>query len=105
MSKPVISVTTADVKILKSNPPQYVIEVAGSVSTSGWTNARLEPRYYINFPEDGIQDLDFVADPPKGMALMVITPIIAIPMEWNDPPVYVKGIRIHAQSNEITTMF
>lgn len=104
MSKPAMSVVKIDLTLLKSHPPQLVIVASGFVSTSGWKNGRLEPRFYINFPSDGIQDFDFVADPPDGMALMVISPIVAKPIEWASPPEYVRGVRIHSQSNKIEAL-
>jgi hypothetical protein len=101
MSKPIMSVASVDITLLKSNPPQLVVTSFGFVSTAGWKNGRLEPRFYIDFPSDGIQDFDFVADPPEGMALMVISPVAAKPIEWVAPPEYVKGVRVHSQSNKI----
>lgn len=98
MGKPVMSVASVNISLLKSNPPKLVITSSGFVSTSGWSNGRLEPRYYIDFPQDGIQDFDFVADPPEGMALMVISGIAAKPVEWDSPPLdKLRGIRVHSQ--------
>ncbi len=101
MSKPVMSVASVNIALLKSNPPQLVITSSGFVSTSGWKNGRLEPRFYMDFPADGIQDFDFVADPPEGMALMVVSGITAKPIEWDNPPQSLKGVRVHSQSNAI----
>lgn len=93
-------------RLYKVPPPiglMLYIDVVGLVTTSGWVNGRLEPRFYIKFPEDGIQDFDFVADPPAGIALMVVSPIAAKRLEWPKPPLDIlKGVRIHAQSNNIT---
>lgn len=101
MSKPVMSVASVNAALLKSNPLKLVITSCGFVSTSGWKNGRLEPRFYIDFPADGIQDFDFVADPPEGMALMVISGISAKPLEWDNPPPNLTGVRVHSQSNAI----
>ena len=101
MSKHVISVAKVDLVLLKIQPPHLVINSTGFVTTSGWTNGRLEPRFYIQFPADGIQDFDFVADPPEGIESQVISPITAKPIEWVSPPSALKGVRVHAQSNEI----
>ena len=67
----VLKVDDVRIAILKSMPPQWSIRADGLVATAGWTNPRLEPRFYINFPADGIQDLDFVADPPAGISNQV----------------------------------
>ncbi|WP_238543606.1 hypothetical protein [Pseudomonas sp. GM79] len=58
-----MKVVDIKLKLLKSNPPQLPISAIGLVGSAGWTNPRLEPRVYIQFPPDGIQDFDFVADP------------------------------------------
>jgi hypothetical protein len=105
MSKHIMKVVKVDLTWLKSNPPRLVITASGFVTTSGWKNGRLEPRFYIDFPADGIQDFDFVADPPLGMALQVISPITAEPIEWDNPPEKLKGVRIHAQANQIVALF
>ncbi len=96
-----MSVAKVDLTLLKCHPPRLVINASGFVTTSGWSKGRLEPRFYIRFPADGIQDFDFVAEPPDGIALMVISPITAAPLEWDNPPVELKGVRVHAQSNQI----
>jgi hypothetical protein len=105
MSKPIMSVASVSVALLKSKPPQLVITSSGFVSTSGWKNGRLEPRFYIDFPRDGIQDFDFVADPPEGIALMVVSGITAKPLEWENPPLEtLKGVRVHSQAKKIEAM-
>lgn len=97
----VMKVVDVDLKILKSNPPQLHISAIGLVNSGGWTNPRLEPRVYIQFPPDGIQDFDFVADPPQGAAIQVILPIDASKL-WKDPPLdKLKGVRVHSASNSI----
>ena len=101
MSKPIMSVACVRIALLKSSPPQLVITSSGFVSTAGWKNGRLNPRFYIMFPKDGIQEFDFVADPPEEMASMVISAITAKPIEWDSPPSNLKGIRVHSQSNAI----
>jgi hypothetical protein len=100
MSRQVLKVANVSGTILKSNPPQLAIVAVGIVSTTGWTNARLEPYFYVMPPADGIQDFDFVADPPTGMTLQVLTPITA-GLTWPDFPAWVKGVRIHAQHNKM----
>jgi len=99
-----MEVKKVDLTLLKSQPPRLVINASGLVTTSGWVNGRLEPRFYIQFPADGIQDFDFVADPPEGITLMVILPITAKPVEWDNLPAALKGVRVHAQSNKIEAL-
>ena len=100
MSRPVQEATGLSLTILRTHPPTLHIAADGIVPSSGWTNARLEPRIYITFPADGVQEFDFVADPPTGHALWVMSPIHVIadiqgyPSEW-------KGIRIHTATNKL----
>lgn len=101
MGKPIMSVATVKLVLLKSNPPQLVINASGFVTTSGWKNARLEPRFYLQFPDDGLQDFDFVADPPEDIAGMVISGVTAKPIEWTGPPAHVKGVRVHSKTNDV----
>ncbi|WP_033036851.1 hypothetical protein [Pseudomonas sp. GM102] len=95
----VLKVVDVDLKLLKSNPPQLHISAIGLVGSAGWTNPRLEPRFYIQFPPDGIQDFDFVADPPKGIVIQPVLPIAASEL-WENPPLNIlKGVRIHSATN------
>lgn len=96
----ILTVSDVEIKILKSNPIQLSITAHGTVGSGGWTNPRLEPRFYITFPEDGIQDLDFVADPPSGIVIQPILPIVANTL-WPNPPSHVKGVRIHSANNSV----
>jgi hypothetical protein len=100
MSQHIMSVAKVDLAFLKSNPPCLVISASGFVTTPGWTNGKLQQRFYVKFPADGIQDFDFVADPPDGITSMVETKIAAKPIEWDSPPQVLKGVRVHAQSNK-----
>lgn len=98
----VYSVQDVYFHINKSNPPQLVVHAIGMASTSGWTNGKLSSRQYVTPPADGIQDFDFVATPPAGIALQVLSPISGdgeIQMEnW------MQGVRVHAKSNNMTVM-
>lgn len=103
MSRHVSVVGDVHLVILKMNPPTLVVSALGAVPTGGWTKGRLEPRYYVEFPSDGIQDFDFVADPPEGMATMVITPITGS-VQWPGYPQALRGVRVHSASNAIEAM-
>jgi hypothetical protein len=100
-----MSVARVDATICRCMPPVLEVNATGVVNSSGWSNGRLEPRYYVNFPQDGIQDFDFVADPPGEMVLWVMSPIPAKPLMWKDFPKELKGVRVHAQSNKIFGCF
>jgi hypothetical protein len=105
MSKKIMEVVDVRVSLLKSNPPSVSIDVLGKVSSTGWTNARLEPRFYAGgSPADGIQDFDCVADAPDGMVLWVITPIKASLLLQGFPD-SIKGVRIHSEVNSLESRF
>ena len=105
MSSRVYSVTEVKVQYLMTipeDPPAISVEVKGHTATSGWTHPELGQWMYIKEPADGILDLDFLASPPTGIVLQVLTPISvtqAFPV-----PGWVKGVRIHSSSNKIVTM-
>jgi len=96
----ILEVLDVQTWLLKSQPPKLVINANGSVGSSGWSDGRLEPRYYIDFPQDGIQDFDFVATPPASIALQVVLPISAHTV-WENLPTKVKGVRVHSSSNAV----
>jgi hypothetical protein len=98
------SVTQVSLGVLESFPPQLRITASGTVPTAGWTNPQLLPRIYIQAPPDGIYDFDFVANPPKNTAAQVVTPIQATYV-WQSLPSGLKGVRIHAATNEQVVLF
>lgn len=75
------------------------ISALGTVPTSGWSGVALSPVYYVKPPEDGILDIDFVADPPSGHVLPIDLPVSATILE--PAPDWLKGIRIRAAKNEV----
>lgn len=103
MSQKIFSVDEIKLQILKSNPPILYIVVYGTVNSSGWKNPQLVPYVYINPPEDGIYEFDFVAEPPSGMVLHVMMPVIA-QGHWQDFPKELKGVKIYASSNQKTEL-
>jgi hypothetical protein len=103
----ILSVKSVSVFILRSDPPQVGITADGDVPTSGWTQPSLSPWFYVVPPADGIQDFDFVAEPPTGIVLPVVSPISVHAVIARDPKDYwgkgkpLKGVRIHARENSI----
>lgn len=83
----------------RSRPPRLIVSVQGRVTTTGWTNARLEPWVYVMPPADGLQDLDLVATPPSGPAGQALMPIVAGTSFWL--PDWCKGVRVHASANSM----
>jgi hypothetical protein len=86
--------------VIPENPPAISVSASGKVPTSGWTHADIAPWIYITIPRDGILDLDFIASPPTGIALQVVSKISitkAFPV-----PRWVTGVRVHTSTNEMS---
>jgi hypothetical protein len=84
----------------KKMPPEFVVSARGRTERSGYTGPELVRVIYVRPPEDGIQDYEFEATPPSGPSLEVLTPIQATDV-WSDPPSWVRGARVHAESNSL----
>jgi hypothetical protein len=103
----VLCVDSVQVATLESKPPQFAITANGKVPSSGWTQPELTQWFYVVPPQDGIQDYDFVAQPPSGIVLPVVTPISVFHPDPRDPRHYwgkgkpLKGVRIHARENSM----
>ena len=82
---------------IPENPPAISISAWGWVPTSGWSHPDLTPWIYIVPPADGILDLDFVATPPTGLVLQVITKISVTKVML--VPAWVIGVRVHSSTN------
>jgi hypothetical protein len=92
----ILEVTEIELSVLESFPPQLQVTAFGTVPSAGWKNPQLIPYTYIQAPPDGIYDFDFVATPPQGVVAQVISPIR---VRTTFPAEGVKGVRIHASSN------
>lgn len=96
---------------VQSRPARLSVLAIGEVPTSGWKAPLLEPWFYLAPPEDGIQDFDFTAAPPFGVALDVATPICAEILLDRAPEAYwgegypLKGVRVHARASHLETPF
>lgn len=77
--------------------PFINISATGTVSSTGWSGVFLSPRYYVEPPSDGIWDFDFYGEPPGGQVLWIMLPVAS--EESFGLPDWVKGIRIHAETN------
>jgi hypothetical protein len=74
----------------------------GIVPTSGWSNPRLAPYFYVTPPPDGYWEFDFVADEPGGVVLQVEVPISASGVF--SPPGWMQGIRVHGENKSIDVL-
>lgn len=102
-SELVYQVDSVELATLKSNPPQLQIVARGTVRTGGYTNGTLIEIVYIQPPEDGIWEYDFVADPPSGPSPDVVTPIEAQTVRTSIPD-GLKGIRVKGETNSAEAM-
>lgn len=96
--KHVFTVDNVSLAVVRTNPPKLLIVAFGSVRSSGWQEPRLVPRIYVQPPPDGIWEFDLVADPPTGIVLPVILPVVASYTFDGDFSKW-KGVRVFAESN------
>ncbi|GGF56037.1 hypothetical protein GCM10007301_14600 [Azorhizobium oxalatiphilum] len=107
----ILEIRAVHLAVLQSRPTRLSVVAIGEVPTSGWKAPLLEPWFYIAPPEDGIQDFDFTAAPPFGIALEVVTPITAEILLERAPESYwgegrpLKGVRVHARANVLEVPF
>ena len=99
----VLSVSDLKLAIVKTNPPQLSICATATVPSPGWSSAELVPFMYIDPPLDGVYDFTFMAIRPTDISPQVVTSIKA---EYVMSPLSksVKGVRVHAKSNNITVL-
>ena len=98
--KLVREVTKVSISILEKEPPMLVVKASGNVPTGGWSHPGLSRVVYITPPADGIQDYEFMATPPSGMATDIISRVEAAD-SWDNPPQWVKGVRVKSATNSM----
>jgi hypothetical protein len=98
--KHVAEVTLVRVWLQESQPPLLVVEYKGLVSTTGWSQPELWPRFYTEPPADGIYDFDFMALPPDGPSSDQIYEI-GDEVSMAGAPHDIVGIRVHAANNSL----
>ncbi|MCK9689388.1 hypothetical protein [Scleromatobacter humisilvae] len=80
---------------------KLLLDVTGMVPTSGWSQARLVPRFGAREPVDGLWEFDFVARAPSGL-------VVDVP-QWTGAtltvgrPDWCRGVRVYAATNAETT--
>lgn len=101
MTTPVLSITSLDITVVKTNPLGLAIEVEGEVGTPGWSGFALEHRIYIAPPADGIYEADMVGVPPSGNVNQVVTPF-CYDETWAPFPADLKGLKVYSATNDRT---
>ena len=92
------SISSIQLGIIKTNPPKLDVTVSGLSTTSGWSNAELVP-LEKKLSADGILDLDFVAEPPNGLAFQSLSPIIAH-LVWEGDVERLVGVKVYSRSED-----
>lgn len=87
-----------EVKMSSYNPPAIKVTAKGKTRTGGWTNPQLSRRVYVQPPADGVQEFDFVANPPTGGSTTALTPVEASDT-MTEPPTWLRGVRVYAETN------
>jgi hypothetical protein len=101
----VFEVTSLNVHVMESNPPIVRVTAKGMTRTLGWTNPRLEPVVYARPPADGIQDLEFHADPPSGGIGQALEEIESKELDMGLVPEWMRGVRVIAETNQKAEQF
>lgn len=97
-----LSVSSVDLALNKSNPPTLLVVVAGLAATPGYKNVRLEILEKELSP-DGIFDLALVGEPPDVPVPFVVTPAQANIVIERDVE-RIVGVIVHARTNSVTSM-
>ncbi|MCA1789085.1 MAG: hypothetical protein LC667_04265, partial [Thioalkalivibrio sp.] len=96
----VYRVDSVELSIIKTDPPQLDIKARGTVRTGGYRDGELVEIVYVDAPADGIWEYDFVAVPPSGPSIQVLTPIEAHTVRPSIPD-GLKGIRVRGETNSV----
>ena len=102
-SELVLDVSSVDLRATALNKRVVLIHATGHTRSAVWRNVRLEPRVYVQPPQDGIWDFAFVGD-PTGANLDVIAPVSA-DYAWSDFPPDLQGVRVFAETDMLEKRF
>jgi hypothetical protein len=99
----VAQVKSVDCTLEKRMPPNALVKAKGMVTTLGYTHPRLVKLVYVMPPIDGIQDLDFMVDPPRkgGAVGQRITELETPVLRIERMPDWMKGVRVRGATNRI----
>lgn len=98
----VLSLIDVAIQVTEGDRPELQVHVTGTVTSSGWKNPELRP-LEKTLSADGILDIAFVAEPPAGKVLMVITPVTA-QVTWLDSIERLVGVKVYSRTNEIVRL-
>lgn len=95
----ILSVDLVKLSLLKSNPPQLLIEANGTVGTPGWKDLQLVS-LEEKLSDDGILDLEFTGTPPGGIVPQVTRPVSA-DILITDEVEKIIGVMVHSRTNSV----
>jgi len=100
MAEKVIRVDEVVARVEVMKPPhgdRLVVLAHGEVSSQGWSDAYLAERA-PSPGGDGTYEFDFVATPPTGTVMQVVTPITGVSIVTHLRP-NAKMVRVYAREN------
>lgn len=113
----IYDVQKANIRILRSNPPQIIVSASGRVNSIGWTRESLDAFKYPSredWPKDGILDFEFNAEPPPRsipvepeeneedyLSISAVAETICDPANYWGRGKPLVGVRIHARKNVV----
>lgn len=98
----VYQVDSITLSLLKSNPPQLLVEVNGTTTTPGWKDIHLATMEK-KLSKDGILDLELAGTPPDHIVPQVLRPVTADLLVTQDVEKIV-GVMVHARSNKLSEL-
>jgi hypothetical protein len=104
-TKTVFEVKSMRMVVQESFPPQAQVRAYGTTRIGGWTNGRLIQIIHVAPPQDGMIELNFVADEPTGGSTDAITPIESEELDLGLVPEGTKGVRVIAETNSVEEKF
>lgn len=94
------AVTSLQIIINRQFPPSLDIQATGEAVSTGFTEIRLEPFLYTTPPADGIYEFSLTGVAPFEEQVPGNTSVAAS-YYWESFPEDLRGIRVHADSNNI----
>jgi hypothetical protein len=99
MDVKIYSVESAGFSIVEGMPAKLLVNAAGTVNSTGWTDGRLVPWMYTSKPADGMINFEFIAATPSGLAMLDMSRITGQGLVELDG--WIKGIRVHASAGSL----
>lgn len=100
--EPIAKIDSASISVGKAGTLDMTAK--GSVDMAGYKNATFLPRINAGPPEDGVYEVDVVADKPATPGAPAATPI-EVKGAWAPyPSDHLKGVKFFAKGNSVVAM-